>query len=101
MTEEFFGYLVYSTMALAAIALLWTERCFIKRLVKKALYRKAATSVLPNEYDTVMKKEAIQFALSWKDDNHGSKQDENVYRENGKTISKSETYKNIRKKVFE
>jgi hypothetical protein len=97
MTEEIFGYLVYSTMLFAIIALLWSERNFIKKL----LFKKTVTSVSANEYDVVMNKEAVQFALTWKGENHGSKQNENVFRENGKKISKSETYKNIHKKIFE
>ena len=96
MTEEVFGYLVYSTMLFAVIALLWSKRNFIKKLLPQKV---VPTST--NEYDTIMKNKAVQFALNWKNDNNGRKQNESVFRNNGKKISKSEAYKSVRKKVFE
>jgi hypothetical protein len=101
MTEEVFGYLVYSTMLFAVIALLWTKRNFIKRNFIKKLLPPKVVPTSTNEYDTIMKNKVVQFALNWKNSNHGRKQNENVFRNNGKKISKSEAYKSIHKKVFE
>jgi hypothetical protein len=96
MTEEIFGYLAYSTMLLAAVALLWSQR----NLIKKLLSKKVASSST-NEYGAIMKNKAVQFALNWKDDNHGEKQNESVFRKNGKIISKSEAYKITHKQAFD
>ena len=96
MTQQGFEYLIYFTMLFATVALIWSNRHFIK----KNLSSKKDEVVEINEFDTVMKNEAVQFALKWRNHNDGKKQSESVYRENGKTISKSEAYKALRKNVF-
>jgi hypothetical protein len=101
MTEDFFGYLVYSTMLFAVIALLWSKRHLIQMLLFKMLLFKKALPESTNEYDIIRENKAVQFALNWKDENQGTKQDESVFRENGKRIAKSKTYKSAHKEVFE
>jgi len=88
---------IYLTPVIALIALLLSNRNWIKGLFSK----KVVATVATNGYDNVMKNKALQFALKWRNDNNGKKQDESVYRNNGKTISQSEAYKSARKKIFE
>jgi len=100
MTQQGFEYIIYSAMLFATITLIWSNRGFIKNIL---LFKKneIVEIVEVNEFDVVMKNEAIQFALNWKNDNDGKKQSESVYRENGKVISKSEAYKALRQNVFD
>jgi hypothetical protein len=60
MTEEVFGYLVYSTILFAVITLLWSERNFIKKSLHRKT-KKTVTSVSTNEYDIIMKKEILSY----------------------------------------
>jgi len=91
-----FEFLVYSAMLFAAIAMAWSYR---KRLKNGLFPRKVATTV-ENEYDEIVLNDAVQLILNWKSVNDGKKQNESVFRENGKIISKSHTYKTIRKNVL-
>ena len=97
MTQQGFEYLIYTIMLFATVALVWSNRGFIKKLLSS----EKVEIVEINEFDAVMKNEAVQFALKWKNDNDGKKQSESVYRRNGKTISKSEAYRALRKNVFD
>jgi len=97
MTQQGFEYLIYSAILFATVALLWSNRGFIKKIFSL----KKVEIVEINDFDVVMKNEAVQFALKWRNDNVGKKQNESVYRGNGKAISKSEAYRALRKNVFE
>jgi len=97
MTQQGFEYLIYAIMLFATVALVWSNRGFIKKILSSEIVE----IVEINEFDAVMKNEAVQFALKWKNDNDGKKQSESVYRRNGKTISKSEAYRALRKNVFD
>lgn len=54
-----------------------------------------------NEFDTICNNKALQFALNWRNNNHGKKQKETVFRDNGKTIAHSESYNSLQKNLFE
>ncbi|MDR3365914.1 MAG: hypothetical protein LBO71_02980 [Prevotellaceae bacterium] len=87
---------IYLTPVIALVALLWSSKSWIKNF-----FVKKTTLAMLSEYDTVKNNPAVKFALSWKNPNCGKKQDEELFRSNGKAISASESYKQLRRKVFE
>ncbi|GHT49352.1 hypothetical protein AGMMS49982_02670 [Bacteroidia bacterium] len=87
---------IYSIPVFALIAILWSNKNWIVNRFKKKDVRRTI-----GEYDAVMSNEAVQFAINWRNRNHGTKQAEAVFRTNGKIISESTSYKEIQKKVFE
>lgn len=93
MTQEILGYFA---IIFASFALIWSNKNWIK-----GLFAKKRVAVKHNEFDTISNNEAIQFALNWRNNNHGKKQKETVYRENGKTIANSKSYNSLQQNLFE
>jgi hypothetical protein len=87
---------IYLTPVVALIALLWSSKIW-----KKVFAGKEPALAVTSAYDSIKSKPAVQFTLNWRNPNRGKKQDERVFRLNGKKISASESYKKLRKHVFE
>ncbi|MDR1417038.1 MAG: hypothetical protein LBJ57_06430 [Prevotellaceae bacterium] len=84
--------------AIALVALIWSNKSVVKSFFARKKVQVEPTS---SAYDIAMSNPAVQFALSWKNNNSGTKQAETVFRNNGKVISHSASYKKIHKMALE
>jgi len=87
---------IYLTPVIVVFALLWSFRGWIKSLFSDKYVKNNPT----NEYDVVKQQPAVRFASSWRMFNDGKKQEEVIFRTNGKKILNSESYKLTQKEVF-
>jgi hypothetical protein len=89
--------MIYIIPIVALIAILWSNRNVIKKLFTKGKIALVAKS----EFSKIITKHDIEIALSFLlFTNHGKKQEETVFRNQGKLNSLSSSYKNIRANVF-
>lgn len=89
--------LIYIIPAIALIAILWSGRSLITRFLKK----KEAPMPAKGNFLNSIKKADIVVALSFMlFPNHGVKQEETVFRNQGKHNSQSDSYKNLQANIF-
>ena len=89
--------MIYIIPLIALIAIFWSSRNAVKKLLIKEKVALASKS----EFCNIINKPYIVSALSlFLVTNHGTKQDETTFRNNGKIISLSESYKNIQAEAF-
>lgn len=89
--------MIYVIPIIALIALLWSGREMIIRLFKK----KKVTESAKGDYPGIIKKAEILYALKLLlFTNHGVKQEESVFLNQGKHNAASESFKHIQADVF-
>jgi hypothetical protein len=87
--------LIYIIPAVALIAILWSS------VIKKRFTRKELDVVPKSEFGNIMTKNEIMFALTILSfANHGVKQDETVFQNQGKQNAQSDSYKKIQSQIF-
>ena len=89
--------LIYIIPVIALIAILWSNRGVITNFLKRGRVSLPANGNFLN----IIKKADVAVALSFMlFANHGEKQAEAVFRNQGKHNSQSESYKKVQKNVF-
>lgn len=89
--------MIYIIPVIALIAILWSSRNVTNNLFTK----KKVVPPADSDFFNIIKKPDILIALSFlRFTNHGKKQEESVFRNQGKCNLLSESYKKIQANVF-